>query len=50
MGIEPAAERTDREIPIGHDANDATPAVQDIPIGELVNFDYKGRGHRLHHE
>ena len=28
----------------------ATPAVKDIPIGELVDFDYKGRGHRLHHE
>jgi hypothetical protein len=26
------------------------PAVKDIPIGELVEFDYKGRGYRLSHE
>ncbi len=28
----------------------AAPAVKDIPIGELVDFDYKGRGYHLHHE
>jgi ketosteroid isomerase-like protein len=25
----------------------AAPAVQDVPIGELVGFDYAGRGYRL---
>ena len=28
-------------------AYDAAPAVKDIPIGELVDFDYKGRGYHL---
>jgi hypothetical protein len=28
----------------------AAPAVKDIPIGELVEFDYKGRGYHLRHE
>jgi hypothetical protein len=30
-----------------HDALIAAPAVQDIPMGELVGFDYKGRGYHL---
>jgi hypothetical protein len=28
----------------------AAPAVKDIPIGEPVEFDYKGRGYHLGHE
>ena len=28
----------------------AAPAVKDVPIGELVEFDYKGRGYHLTHE
>jgi hypothetical protein len=28
----------------------AAPAVKDIPMGELVDFDYKGRGYHLSHE
>jgi hypothetical protein len=28
----------------------AAPAVKDIPIGELVEFDYKGSGYHLTHE
>jgi hypothetical protein len=55
---------TIEKVLVNHDSNEAVierpdqgnprlcaaPAVQDIPIGELVDFDYKGRGSHLRHE